>query len=248
MILVTGPTGSGKTSTLYTALAKINTSEKKIITLEDPIEYYLTGVNQIQVKPKIGMTFANGLRSIVRQDPDVILVGEIRDKETAEISVQSALTGHLIFSTLHTNDSIGAINRLLDMGVEGFLLSSTLLGVLAQRLVRVICPHCKTPVQPDYRLLNAIGATEEEISNIVLYSGAGCETCRYSGFLGRTAIFEYLPVDADFRQAINRGADAENLKEVAGSKGMRSLRENGWDKVKEGITTISEILRVTLEK
>ncbi len=248
MILVTGPTGSGKTSTLYTALAKINTSEKKIITLEDPIEYYLTGVNQIQVKPKIGMTFANGLRSIVRQDPDVILVGEIRDKETAEISVQSALTGHLIFSTLHTNDSIGAISRLLDMGVEGFLLSSTLLGVLAQRLVRVICPHCKTPVQPDYRLLNAIGATEEEISNIVLYSGAGCETCRYSGFLGRTAIFEYLPVDADFRQAINRGADAENLKEVAGSKGMRSLRENGWDKVKEGVTTISEILRVTLEQ
>ncbi len=248
MILVTGPTGSGKTSTLYTTLAKINSSEKKIITLEDPVEYYLTGVNQIQVKPKIGMSFSNGLRSIVRQDPDVILVGEIRDKETAEIAVQSALTGHLIFSTLHTNDSVGAISRLLDMGVEGFLLSSTLLGVLAQRLVRVICPHCKTRIKPDEKLLNAIGVSTEEAAEVSFYAGQGCEACRYSGFMGRTAIFEYLPVDAAIRKEINSGSDSERLKDVARAAGMKSLRENGWDKVKEGITTISEVLRVTLEK
>jgi general secretion pathway protein E len=248
MILVTGPTGSGKTSTLYTTLAKINSPEKKIITLEDPVEYYLSGINQIQVKPKIGMTFANGLRSIVRQDPDIILVGEIRDKETAEIAVQSALTGHLIFSTLHTNDSVGAISRLLDMGVEGFLLSSTLLGILAQRLVRVICPHCKTPIEPDPKLLNSIGATSEEISNLTLYAGKGCEACRHSGFLGRTAIFEYLPVDAMIRKEINRGSDSETLKQRAAELGMKSLRQNGWEQVKQGITTIPEILRVTLEK
>jgi general secretion pathway protein E len=248
MILVTGPTGSGKTSTLYTTLAKINSSEKKIITLEDPVEYYLSGINQIQVKPKIGMTFANGLRSIVRQDPDIILVGEIRDKETAEIAVQSALTGHLIFSTLHTNDSVGAVSRLLDMGVEGFLLSSTLLGILAQRLVRVICPHCKTPIEPDPKLLTAIGAAPEETSSLTLYAGKGCEACRHSGFLGRTAIFEYLPVDAVIRKEINLGSDSERLKQTAAELGMKSLRQNGWEKVKQGITTIPEILRVTLEK
>ncbi len=248
MILVTGPTGSGKTSTLYTTLSKINSPEKKIITLEDPVEYYLNGINQIQVKSKIGMTFAKGLRSIVRQDPDIILVGEIRDKETAEIAVQSALTGHLIFSTLHTNDSVGAISRLLDMGVEGFLLSSTLLGILAQRLVRVICPHCKVPVEQDAKMLNAIGATPEEIAGLMLYAGKGCEICRNSGFLGRTAIFEYLPVDAAVRREINLGSDSERLKKVAADLGMRSLRQNGWEKVKQGVTTISEVLRVTLEK
>lgn len=248
MILVTGPTGSGKTSTLYTTLSKINSPEKKIITLEDPVEYYLSGVNQIQVKPKIGMTFANGLRSIVRQDPDIILVGEIRDKETAEIAVQSALTGHLIFSTLHTNDSVGAISRLLDMGVESFLLSSTLLGVLAQRLVRVLCPHCKVPVEPDPKLINAIGASPEETRDVTFYAGQGCEACRYSGFLGRTAIFEYLPVDMRIRKEINMAADTERLKDVAAETGMKTLRENGWDKVRQGITTISEVLRVTLEK
>jgi len=248
MILVTGPTGSGKTSTLYTSLDKINSSENKIITLEDPIEYYLNGVNQIQVNRKIDLTFANGLRSIVRQDPDIILVGEIRDKETAEIAIQSALTGHLIFSTLHTNDAVGAITRLIDMGVESFLISSTVLGVLAQRLVRVICQNCKTPYTPDEKLLKAIGASTGDVSNTQFYIGKGCEACRNTGFKGRTAIFEYLPIDADFRKEIARQADAERLKDLAQQKGILSLRENGWVKVKEGITTISEILRVTLEK
>src|SRR6056297_725377 len=248
MILVTGPTGSGKTSTLYTSLAKIRSSENKIITLEDPIEYYLDGINQIQVNSKIGLSFANGLRSIVRQDPDIILVGEIRDKETAEIAIQSALTGHLMFSTLHTNDAVGAITRLMDMGVESFLISSTVLGVLAQRLVRTICPNCKTPYEPDEKLLKAIGAEADEIENTRFYMGSGCEMCRNTGFKGRTAIFEYLPMDADFRREIARQSDGERLKELAGEKGLSTLRQNGWDKVKRGITTIPEVLRVTLEK
>lgn len=248
MILVTGPTGSGKTSTLYTALSKINSPENKIITLEDPIEYYLGGVNQIQVNSKIGLSFAHGLRSIVRQDPDVILVGEIRDKETAEIAIQSALTGHLLFSTLHTNDAIGAISRLLDMGVEGFLLSSTLLGILAQRLVRVICPKCKAPAQPDEKYIKAMGLSPEEAENMVFYAGKGCEECRYTGYHGRTAIFEYLSVDGDIRQEISNRSDTERIKNVALQKGLIPLRQNGWQKVKQGVTTISEVLRVTLEK
>ncbi|MFP4533074.1 MAG: type II secretion system ATPase GspE [Desulfobacterales bacterium] len=248
MILVTGPTGSGKTSTLYTSLSKINAPENKIITLEDPIEYYLGGVNQIQVNSKIGLTFAYGLRSIVRQDPDVILVGEIRDKETAEIAIQSALTGHLLFSTLHTNDAVGAVSRLLDMGVEGFLLSSTLLGILAQRLVRVICPHCRAETRPDDKYIKAMGLSPEEAEKIVFYAGQGCEECRYTGYHGRTAIFEYLPVDADIRQEISNRSDSERIKNVAMQKGLTSLRQNGWQKVKQGVTTISEVLRVTLEK
>ena len=248
MILVTGPTGSGKTSTLYTSLAKINSPENKIITLEDPVEYYLSGVNQIQVNAKIGMTFANGLRSIVRQDPDIILVGEIRDRETAEIAIQSALTGHLLFSTLHTNDAVGAISRLLDMGVEGFLLSSTLLGVLAQRLVRVICPHCKTPGPPDEKHLSAMGLTNEDIENVVFYFGKGCEECRHTGFKGRTALFEYLAIDSDLRNEISKKSDADKIKHVALGKGLVTLRRNGWEKVRQGVTTLAEVLRVTLEK
>jgi general secretion pathway protein E len=212
------------------------------------VEYYLSGVNQIQVNPKIGMTFANGLRSIVRQDPDIILVGEIRDKETAEIAIQSALTGHLLFSTLHTNDSVGAISRLLDMGVEGFLLSSTLLGVLAQRLVRVICPNCKCRQTPDEKHLNAMGLNERDIADVTFYSGQGCEECRYTGFSGRTALFEYLPIDSDIRNEISKKTDTERIKEVALSKGLVTLRQNGWEKVKQGVTTLSEVLRVTLEK
>ncbi len=248
MVLVTGPTGSGKTSTLYTTLAKINSSENKIITLEEPVEYQLSGVNQIQVNPKIGMTFANGLRSIVRQDPDIILVGEIRDRETAEIAIQSALTGHLLFSTLHTNDAAGAITRLLDMGVESFLLSSTLLGVLAQRLVRVICPHCKSPTTPDKKLLNSMGVSPEEASSIAFFTGKGCEECRYTGFRGRTAIFEYLPVDDAIRREISNRSSTEAIKEIAMKKGLLTLRQDGWRKVKRGVTTISEVLKVTLEK
>jgi len=248
MILVTGPTGSGKTSTLYTTLAKINSPENKIITLEEPVEYQLSGVNQIQVNPKIGMTFANGLRSIVRQDPDIILVGEIRDRETAEIAIQSALTGHLLFSTLHTNDAAGAVTRLLDMGVESFLLSSTLLGVLAQRLVRVICPHCKAEVEPDDRLIRSMGLPPEEAAHVRLFAGRGCDACRSTGFSGRTAIFEYLSVDSDIRREITQQSSLERIKDIAIQKGMTTLRQDGWRKVRQGITTVQEVLRVTLER
>jgi general secretion pathway protein E len=248
MILVTGPTGSGKTSTLYTSLAKINAPENKIITLEDPVEYYLGGVNQIQVNRKIGMTFAGGLRAIVRQDPDIILVGEIRDRETAEIAIQSALTGHLLFSTLHTNDAVGAISRLLDMGVEGFLLSSTLLGVLAQRLVRVICEDCKQPVTPDEEHLSAMGLTDKDIEGVTFFTGKGCDACRFTGFSGRTALFEYLAVDTDIRNEISKKSDTEKIKNIALAKGLVTLRQDGWEKVKNGVTTLSEVLRVTLEK
>ncbi len=247
MILVTGPTGSGKTSTLYTTLARINSPERKIVTLEDPVEYQLKGINQIQVNPKIGLTFAGGLRSIVRQDPDIILVGEIRDRETAEIAVQSALTGHLLFSTLHTNDSAGAVTRLLDMGVENFLLSSTLLGIMAQRLVRVNCPDCKKPVQPEERLVRAMNLTDAEREEVVFYAGGGCESCRSTGFKGRIAIFEYMEVDERIRKSIVSGASSDMIRETAVEKGMTTLREDGWRKVREGVTTISEVLRVTLE-
>ncbi|MDD5722755.1 MAG: type II secretion system ATPase GspE [Syntrophales bacterium] len=248
MILVTGPTGSGKTSTLYTTLAKINSSEKKIITLEEPVEYQLAGVNQIQVNPKVGMSFANGLRSIVRQDPDIILVGEIRDRETAEIAIQSALTGHLLFSTLHTNDAAGAVTRLLDMKVENFLLSSTLLGVLAQRLVRVICPDCKEVIKPEEKLLRSMGISPDQVADREFFAGKGCETCRGTGFKGRTAIFEYLAVNDRIRREIMAKSSTERIKDVAIENGMMVLRQDGWRKVREGITTIQEVLRVTLEK
>lgn len=248
MILVTGPTGSGKTTTLYTTLAKINSAENKIITLEEPVEYQLHGINQIQVNAKIGMTFANGLRSIVRQDPDIILVGEIRDKETAETAIQSALTGHLLFSTLHTNDAAGAVTRLLDIGVENFLLSSTLLGILAQRLVRVICPHCKRRVEPEAKLVKAMNLSPAEVRCVEFLAGAGCEECKHTGFRGRIGIFEYLPVDDDIRREITARSSTERIKDVAQEKGLLTLRQDGWNKVKQGITTISEVLRVTLEK
>jgi len=246
MVLVTGPTGSGKTSTLYTTLAKINSPEVKIITLEDPVEYQLRGINQIQVNSKIGLTFAGGLRAIVRQDPDIILVGEIRDRETAEIAVQSALTGHLLFSTLHTNDACGAVNRLLDMGVEHFLLGSTLLGVLAQRLVRVICPQCRRITTPDDKLLKIMAADVPDMDDISFYEGAGCENCRFTGFKGRMAIFEYMPVNEAIRREIVQRSSADQLKQAALERGMITLRRDGWRKVRDGVTTISEVLRVTL--
>ncbi len=248
MILVTGPTGSGKTSTLYTTLAKINSPENKIITLEEPVEYQLEGVNQIQINQKIGLSFANGLRSIVRQDPDIILVGEIRDAETAEIAIQSSLTGHLLFSTLHTNDAAGAITRLLDMGVESFLLSSTLLGVLAQRLVRIICPHCKEEIRPEEKLIESMGMPPDEVDGVVFFAGKGCEECRHTGYKGRMAIFEYLPVETEMREEITKESNTERIKDVALKKGMITLRQDGWNKVKKGITTIPEVLKVTLEK
>lgn len=245
IILVTGPTGSGKTTTLYGALDKINSPDKKIITVEDPVEYQLKGVNQIQVKPQIDLTFANTLRHIVRQDPDIIMIGEIRDLETAEIAIQSALTGHLVFSTLHTNDAPSAITRLIDMGVENFLLSSTIRGILAQRLVRVLCPSCRE-VDPS-------AADREEIallgigSDMTLYRGRGCEQCSFTGYYGRSGIFELLPVDEEIRSLILQNADANELRQAAVKRGMRTLLKDGSEKIKAGMTTLSEVLRVTQE-
>jgi general secretion pathway protein E len=246
MILVTGPTGSGKTSTLYATLSLLNSAENKVITLEDPVEYQLRGVNQIQVNPGIGLTFASGLRSIVRQDPDIILVGEIRDRETADTAIQSALTGHLLFSTLHTNDAPGAISRLLDMGVEGFLLSSTLLGVLAQRLVRVICPACREQTDPDPRLLASLQLDPAETREARFYAGRGCPACRSTGYRGRTGIFEYIAIDDEFRRMINDRASTDRIRERAVAKGHATLRQDGWRKVRSGVTTVSEVIRVTL--
>lgn len=239
MILVTGPTGSGKTTTLYSALAKINTPEKNIITVEDPVEYQFPRINQVQVNTKIGLTFANGLRSILRQDPDIIMIGEIRDRETAEIAVQSALTGHLVLSTIHTNDSAGAIARLMDMGIEPFLISSSVIGILAQRLARRICPRCKVPKQP----------TEEEIKvlklreNDIIYEGKGCEACRHTGYRGRIGIFELLIVDDEIRAMIVDKVPVNVIRDTAVKKGMRTLWEDAKLKVKNGITTYNEILR-----
>jgi general secretion pathway protein E len=249
MILVTGPTGSGKTTTLYGALQKINDPGKKIITIEDPVEYQLSGVNQIQVKPQIGLSFANGLRSIVRQDPDVIMVGEIRDAETAEIAVQAALTGHLVFSTLHTNDAAGAISRLLEMGVQDYLLSSSLLGVLAQRLVRRLCATCRKEVpfagfdanEPELTLQST-----ERLERV--WDAVGCDRCSGTGYLGRVGIFELLPVTSEVCKVIVQRADAGMIRSLAVQQGMRLLREDGWDKVRHGVTTVAEVLRVTREE
>ena len=246
IILVTGPTGSGKTTTLYGALDKINSPERKIITVEDPVEYQLKGVNQIQTKPQIGLNFAGALRHIVRQDPDVIMIGEIRDLETAEIAVQSALTGHLVFSTLHTNDAPSAITRLLDLGVERFLLSSTIRGILAQLLVRVICPHCKekdpSATGRDELALFGIGG------DVDLYRGKGCEKCTFTGYHGRAGVFELLVVDDEFRRLILRNADAGELRQMAIKLGMKTILEDGAEKVRKGITTLSEVFRVTQEE
>jgi len=245
IILVTGPTGSGKTTTLYGALDKINSPEKKIITVEDPIEYQLKGINQIQVKPQIGLDFPNILRHIVRQDPDIIMIGEIRDLETAEIAIQSALTGHLVFSTLHTNDAASAITRLIDLGVENFLLSSTIRGILAQRLVRVICPACREQ--------DPHGAPEKDIvepgpgEKVIFWRGAGCEECAHTGFYGRTGIFELLMVNEEIRNLIVKNADALILKEAARRGGMKTLLEDGVMRVKTGMTTMNEVFRVTQE-
>ncbi len=245
IFLVTGPTGSGKTTTLYGALDKINSPDKKIITVEDPIEYQLKGVNQIQVKSQIGLNFATTLRHIVRQDPDVIMIGEIRDLETAEIAIQSALTGHLVFSTLHTNDAPSAITRLLDMGVESFLLSSTVRGILAQRLLRRICPQCRELdcSGDDHESLRALGMAHD----VSLYRGCGCETCSHTGFYGRTGIFELLVMDDEIRRLILANADAHQIRAAAKQRGMRTLMEDGIKKIEAGETTLSEVFRVTQE-
>ena len=246
IILVTGPTGSGKTSTLYTALAAINDSIRKIITIEDPVEYQLKGVNQIQVNEKSGLTFARGLRSILRHDPDVVLIGEIRDQETAQIAVQASLTGHLVFSTLHTNDAPGALTRLVDMGVEPYLVASSLEAVLAQRLVRVLCKHCK---QPDNS--PAAQAFKSKVGipgDTVIYRSVGCRECRDTGFHGRHAIFEWMDSSNEIRQLILNRASSDVIREVAQRDGMKTLAEDGWRLVRQGITTVEEVLSVTTEK
>jgi len=245
IILVTGPTGSGKTTTLYGALDKINSPDKKIITVEDPVEYQLKGVNQIQVKPQIGLNFASTLRHIVRQDPDIIMIGEVRDLETAEIAIQSALTGHLVFSTLHTNDAPSAITRLIDMGVENFLLSSTVRGILAQRLVRVVCPECK---ERDLSMVDGEALATLGIgSEATLFKGTGCEKCAFTGFYGRTGIYELLIVTDEMRKLVLKGADANQLREAAIRIGMKTLLQSGTEKIRAGVTTLSEVLRVTQE-
>jgi general secretion pathway protein E len=246
ILLVTGPTGSGKTTTLYSALDTINLPDKKIITIEDPVEYQMDGVNQIQVHPQIGLTFASGLRHIVRQDPDVIMVGEIRDLETAEIAIRSALTGHLVFSTLHTNDAPSAITRLVDMGAEDYLIASSLLGVLAQRLVRVICSQCRVEVFPVPELLDEMGyrrGNGREPHRF--YEGRGCERCANTGFIGRVGIYELMLMNDELRKLTIGKADSGQIRKKALESGMRSLRDDGWLKVRQGLTTLSEVLRVT---
>ncbi len=245
IFLVTGPTGSGKSTSLYAFLSSINSVHKRIITIEEPVEYELKGINQIAVRPEIGLTFAMGLRHILRQDPNVIMVGEIRDLETAEIAIRAALTGHLVFSTLHTNDAPSAFTRLIDMGIEPFLVASSVEAVMAQRLVRTICPHCKTEqkVEPDY--LRRIGFPEDQIQTARFWHGAGCEECRQLGYQGRMGIYELLILNEALRPLILNRSPASTIAQRAIEFGMRTLRTDGWNKVKAGSTTIEEVLRVT---
>ncbi len=245
IVLVTGPTGSGKTTTLYAALTSINSPGINIITIEDPIEYQIEGVSQIQVNPKIDLTFAKGLRSLVRQDPDVILVGEIRDQETAEIAIQSSLTGHLVFSTLHTNDAAGAVTRLIDMEVEPYLVTSSLIAVVAQRLVRLLCPHCKEPYTPNGEVLANIGLSRPDIKDRRLYRKTGCAYCMHRGYRGRTAIFEIMLIDEEMKRLILKSSDATQIARLASKRGMRTLLQAGARKVLMGLTTPEEVLRVT---
>ncbi len=245
IIFVTGPTGSGKTTTLYAALNKINDSEKKILTIEDPIEYQLKGITQIQVHPKIGLSFSNGLRAMLRHDPDIMMVGEVRDYETAEITIRVALTGHLVFSTLHTNDAAGGITRLIDMGVEPFLVASSVIAFVAQRLVRVICPDCKSEFKPQKEVLSELGLSPKDLLGVKVYQGKGCDSCKHTGYKGRTAIYEILAVNEPIRELILKRASTEQIKKKAISLNMHTLRQDGWEKVIRGITTPSEVIRVT---
>jgi general secretion pathway protein E len=238
IFLVTGPTGSGKSTTLYSALKRINLPDKKIITIEDPVEYQMDGINQVHVNPQIGLTFAAGLRHIVRQDPDVIMVGEIRDRETADIAIRAALTGHLVFSTLHTNDAPSAITRLTDMGVENYLITSSVVAVLAQRLVRVICKECAQP---------AGTALAPDGEMVEIWRGAGCEACNGTGYTSRVGIFEMMEMNDDLRKLVMSNADAGSLTLAARRYGMRNLREDAWKKIRDHVTTLAEVMRVTQE-
>lgn len=244
MILITGPTGSGKTTTLYAAINEINSVEKNIITIEDPVEYQLPIINQVQVNLKKDLTFVNALRTILRQDPDIIMIGEIRDPETAAIAAESALTGHLVFSTLHTNDAPGSITRLTDMGVEPFLLAPSLLGIIAQRLVRKICPHCKDEYVPSQAELNAIGLSSP-VENFKFYRGTGCDKCKHTGYKGRTGIHELLVVDEKIRELITNRASVDTIREKAVKNGFKDMRFDGLRKVISGVISVEEFLRVT---
>ena len=245
MVLVTGPTGSGKTTTLYSCLLTVNRPEVNIMTVEDPVEYNLYGINQVQVNPEIGLTFAKVLRAFLRQDPDIIMVGEIRDTETAEIAIEAALTGHLVLSTLHTNDAPSTVTRLVDMGIEPFLVSSSVILVIAQRLARRICPYCKTPYTYPKEVLLEVGFTPEEIEKLQTYKGMGCEKCDFTGYKGRVALYEVMEVVPEIRDAIVKGKNADEIRKIAKKYGMRTLREIGKIKIAKGITTPEEVLRVT---
>ncbi len=246
IVLVTGPTGSGKTTSLYSALNEIKNEEIKIITTEDPVEYQLEGINQIQVHTKVGLTFAASLRSILRHDPDVVLVGEIRDLETAENAIQASLTGHLVFSTLHTNDAAGAFMRLVDMGVEPFLVSSTVAGVMAQRLVRVLCSECRVPYEPDPVEVPADFPLDQwRDEGQQLYQPGGCRRCRGKGYTGRVGLYELLITDDEIRRLAGERVPSHLVKQAAMQGGMRTLRQDGWQKVARGVTTIDEVMRVT---
>jgi type II secretory ATPase GspE/PulE/Tfp pilus assembly ATPase PilB-like protein len=247
IIFVTGPTGSGKSTTLYASLSEINSIDRKIITIEDPIEYRIPGTTQIQVNPSIDLTFARVLRSTLRLDPDVIMVGETRDPETAKITIATAMTGHLVFSTLHTNDACGAFTRLNDMGVDSFLIASSVEGVLAQRLVRVLCPQCKTQYFPEADLVRQVNMTKEDASQVRFMKPAGCEACRYTGYAGRTAVHEMVRVNEGIRRKIVSNSSANEVKQVAMQNGMEPIRFDGWGKIKAGVTTADEVLRVTME-
>lgn len=248
IVLVSGPTGSGKTTTLYACLNMLNTPSKKILTVENPVEYQLEGINQIHVNQKVGLTFAAGLKTMMRQDPDVIMVGEIRDSETAEVSIQASLTGHVVFSTIHTNDAPGAVNRLLDMGIDDYLLVSTLLGVLGQRLVRMICPDCKQSYVPDVGFHKHFYKLVDDPTTVKFYKGQGCKQCSGNGYRGRRGIYELFKLDDEIRTMILQKPDTGALRALARKKGLRLLREDGWDKVLQGLTTVEELFRVTQEE
>jgi len=247
-LLCTGPTGSGKSTSLYAWLHTINSVDIRIMSAEDPIEYEMAGVNQVQMKPEIGLTFAHALRTFLRQDPDVIMVGEIRDRETAEISIRAALTGHLVFSTLHTNDSAASISRLLDMGIEPFLVASAVEGIVAQRLIRRLCPSCRKPIELDdvkKEMLRKEGFPVEALATHAVYEPVGCDECRNSGFKGRTGIYEILTVDDHIRPLIIDRAPASDIKREAMRHGLHTLRDDGWRQVLAGVTTVEEVLRVS---
>jgi len=247
MVLVTGPTGSGKTTTLYSALAELNQITENISTAEDPVEFNLMGINQVQMHEEIGLTFASSLRSFLRQDPDIIMVGEIRDFETAEIAIKAALTGHLVLSTLHTNDAPSTINRLLNMGIEPFLVASSVNLIAAQRLARMICEYCKQPIQVSPQMLLNLGVLPDEISGFVCYKGTGCARCSNTGYKGRIALYEIMPIREEIRELILQGASAMEIKRETMRLGMKTLRQTALTKLKDGTTTVEEVLRSTVE-